>query len=91
MELSGYNKILVDRFLNRPNVKRNDNTISFYQLYCEIRNYFNECYSKAYYNEKLVNKINNISSNKNISIKNISSLKRYFWIKREGNLKTIEN
>ena len=40
MELSGYNKILVDRFLNRPNVKRNDNTISFYQLYCEIRNYF---------------------------------------------------
>ena len=72
MELSGYNKILVDRFLNRPNVKRNDNTISFYQLYCEIRNYFNECYSKAYYNEKLVNKINNISSNKNISIKNIS-------------------
>ena len=33
---------------------------------------FNECYSKAYYNEKLVNKINNISSNKNISIKNIS-------------------
>lgn len=72
MELSGYNKILVDRFLNRPNVKRGDNTISFYQLYCEIRNYFNECYSKAYYNKKLVNKINNISSNKNISIKNIS-------------------
>ena len=54
MELSGYNKILVDSFLNRPNVKRDDNTISFYQLYCEIRNYFNECYSKAYYNEKLV-------------------------------------
>ena len=29
MELSGYNKILVDSFLNRPNVKRDDNTISF--------------------------------------------------------------
>ena len=58
IKLSGYNKILVDSFLNRPNVKRDDNTISFYQLYCEIRNYFNECYSKAYYNEKLVNKIN---------------------------------
>lgn len=66
-----HNKV-VNEFWNMPNVKRDDNTISFYQLYCEVKNYLDKCYNKAFYNEKLVRKVNHYSSSTELIVKDIS-------------------